>query len=913
MPRAAAAALLLLVCVSYSLISFPPETASAQGYGGNLEQLKPYLHYLAEFNQRRRGNIYFPNEQSVFYGAHVNFVNVGQGNLTFTRRDLVTVGRMPLVAARVYDSAGPASLEFGPGWQLSAAERIEVRDGVATLFSETGAEIRFAESGNEFVLSPDFPSDHARLTRSGSGALVSRMRTGHTRVYEPAGNVYRLASVTDRNGNQVRLIYSGGLLARMENAGHYLELTRNAAGRVIEIRDDQNRRVLYAYDDKGLLTQVTDLGGNLWTYQYTGQDLLHRAVDPGGRENFKCWYTSDRRVQAVDLPSGRIAYSYDDAARATTVVDRKTLTSRYFQNGEGVTTQIVNALGEETDIQLDAGRNVTEIRQNGQLQHQLEYDGEHRLTFRQSFVGGETTAQYQYDGSGNLSRITHGDGTQAEFGYNAQGNLLSVSDAEGLRTYQYSATGDVTEFRNGESHLSLGYTADGLVSEAEDESEYSTTLVYNPTGRPVAVNFGNATTVQMEFDGLGLRRKQDYGSGGRVDYWYDPAGNLTEIKVIHPDGTQVGQKLLLDASYQIVKQTLSNGIETTFGYDKNGNLAEVRSGTEVARFEYDAVNRLTAVVTPKGQRLTYSYAPGERSLIARYDHGASLSATERRDSGLTFGGYWEVTATRTLASQFGAVRYSEALGKFQLSGSDDKEVVTAESSVLTPLEKLRLYHYGVPLDERVQEFQKPSNLLFLPPEYATVNCCPQCTPQNPGGFVPVEEPAPCECAPAAEPPPPPAKPTNFRLTAAEDLGDGYIYLTYQWESSTGRLADLIGCTVGEITTYPGVGDYQPPSPPWPVGPGSKFPNPTQKNGLAEAGGLFDSHTITNRNFVKPYSTSKFTATQFYRYSCSGGSYVNLAGPLSIVRELKKNSQGLWVFVISKTGTTQTSTLVLNPQ
>ncbi len=321
MPRVAAAALLLLVCISYSLVSLPPETASAQGYGGNLEQLKPYLHYLAEFSQRRRANIYFPNEQSIFHGAQVNFVNVGRGNLTFTRRDLVTVGHMPLVAARVYDSAGSGSLEFGPGWQLSAAERIELSDGVATLFSETGAETRFVGLGNEFVLSPDFPSDHVRLTRTSSGGLVSRMRTGQTREYELLGSLYRLVRVTDRNGNQVRLIYSGGLLARMENAGHFFELTRNVAGRVTEIRDDQNRRTAYAYDDKGLLTQVTDLGGNLWTYQYTGQDLLHRAVDPGGRENFKVWYMSDRRVQAVDLPSGRISYSYDNAAHRSSSCD----------------------------------------------------------------------------------------------------------------------------------------------------------------------------------------------------------------------------------------------------------------------------------------------------------------------------------------------------------------------------------------------------------------------------------------------------------------------------------------------------------------------------------------------------------------------------------------------------------------
>lgn len=122
MPRTAVAALLLLVCVSYSLVSLPPETANAQGHGGDLEKLKPYLHYLAEFSQRRRANIYFPNEQSIFYGAQVNFVDVGRGNLTFARRDLVTVGRMPLAACR-WSQPGSMTRLAGEAWSLG-------RDGI---------------------------------------------------------------------------------------------------------------------------------------------------------------------------------------------------------------------------------------------------------------------------------------------------------------------------------------------------------------------------------------------------------------------------------------------------------------------------------------------------------------------------------------------------------------------------------------------------------------------------------------------------------------------------------------------------------------------------------------------------------------------------------------------------------------
>src|SRR5262249_43153354 len=132
----------------------------------------PYVHYLHAFAQRRRANIYFKNEQSIFHGVQVNFVNVGSGNLTFARRDLVVPGQLPLIGARVYDSAGVGSGDFGPGWRLSAAERIELADGRARLFTETGDQIEFVAAGDSFVLARDFPSDYLGLLRLPSGDLL---------------------------------------------------------------------------------------------------------------------------------------------------------------------------------------------------------------------------------------------------------------------------------------------------------------------------------------------------------------------------------------------------------------------------------------------------------------------------------------------------------------------------------------------------------------------------------------------------------------------------------------------------------------------------------------------------------------------------------------------------------------------
>jgi len=103
----------------------------AQQHTSTHSQLDQYVEQVSELSSRARANVYFTNPQSIFRGVQVNFVNVGTGNLTFLRRDLVTPGRIPLVFARVYDSSGRGSVEFGPGWTLSAAETIVVSESRA--------------------------------------------------------------------------------------------------------------------------------------------------------------------------------------------------------------------------------------------------------------------------------------------------------------------------------------------------------------------------------------------------------------------------------------------------------------------------------------------------------------------------------------------------------------------------------------------------------------------------------------------------------------------------------------------------------------------------------------------------------------------------------------------------------------
>ena len=120
------------------------------------------------------------------------------------------------------------------------------------------------------------------------------------------------------------------------------------------------------------------------------------------------------------------------------------------------------------------------------------------------------------------------------------------------------------------------------------------------------------------------------------------------------------------------------------------------------------------------------------------------------------------------------------------------------------------------------------------------------------------------------------------------------------------LSDLSACTVGQYVGYPTTGNfYNWPSPPFSGG----NINPIVKDLAATLGGFSDDNS--SAPFVKPYTAASFTATQFFRYRCpcfNQGNYVNVAGPISIVRSVTQNANGSWKCTITKSGSSAT----LNP-
>jgi len=763
MPRKLLRILATLVLLLITNLAFAQHHSSSSN-----SQLDQYVEQVSELSSRARANVYFANPQSLFRGVQVNFVNVGAGNLTFLRRDLVASGRIPLVFARVYDSSGKGSIDFGPGWTLSAAESITIADDRAHLFTENGSTIDFAKIDEaSFGLEKDYPSDYIDLRLVDSTTLLAKLRTGFTKQFQLIGDSFRLVKVTDRNGNEVKLSYSNSLLNKIENANHSITILRTAKGRILSAQDDQSRNVQFAYDAQGRLIEVDDLGGNVWTYSYNADGKLKAAKDPLQRLNFGVLFHDDGRVRRLQLPSGTIQFNYDDAALSTTVLDRKSLVSRFFQNVDGITTRIVNPLGEETAIALDGSRNVLSLARNGSVIERMEYDQQHRIMARHSTLElGTVDRMYDYNPStGQLAGIHPSNGQDQSFTYDENGNLASAVLPDGEHKFRFSSNGDLVGLSVSSANLTFSPNPDGLFASMSRGQNARTELQYKTGSQLREVTFPGGTKGTFEYQPSGLRSKLVLSNGGRAEYNYDPAGNLTGSKVFDKKGKQInGQKLEMDESYQLTRWTLFDETVTDFKYDRNGNLTEIKKGKSITHFEYDAVNRLNAVITPEGQRLTYSYKPGERSLIEQHQHAAVL-VEDLRDTGLTFADTLQVTATRPVTGLIGFVRFSETLSTFQLSGSDGAEIVTPQDRIEPALKKLFLFDPSVSAAGLRSGFNIPFNTMFMPAEYVTINCCPECYDQDGEWY----------CPPCYVPPPPPPCPDAVSISTLTQmsLADNY--------------------------------------------------------------------------------------------------------------------------------------------
>jgi YD repeat-containing protein len=704
------------------------------------------ISQVTELSNRRRLTTFFTNEQSPFYGVQLNYVNVGLGNLTFLNRDLVRADRVPIVFGRVYDSRRTTGADFGPGWKLSIVEFIQLRGSSLLYTDASGSEYELMIDGGRVF------SEYPHLTGITDGHLrgnaIELRHSGLQKRFERAEGGYRLVEVRDHAGGSIRLRYKAGLVERISTSHQrFVDLIRDGNGRIVAAQDDAGRRTTYEYDAKGRLAIVTDLGGQRWQIGYDSQGFLAHVTDPRGAAALQATFDGAGRVQQVRVLFDSTSFDYQSGQ--TTVSNAMQQSAVFWHESSGLTRAVKDFAGELTEIEFDDRLQPVSLSFNGARIADLTYDSDRRLhAVSDRLDESSPRTIFEYDASGRLLSVSR-DGTSIKrYRYDSLGNVISATDEDGERTYTYQVN-RLQSIKVGKSLLELNTNDLGQLTRFAS-TEQQVLIDYDRQDRVQSLRStmkGIKTQSRYAYGTQGLRTRGAYtfrtdasakASAKRMEatlaLTYDAVGNLTGVHEEAEGKTLLSQSYLLGDKNQLQRLT-TNGRPMDYEYDAAGRVSHIRVDGRVVTFEYDALGRLAGTSLNGRQLVTSDYSPMDVDVAAEADGYSPFTAIGAPIASAVFASLEAISYARPRGTPFGPIRFDATMARFILA----KSLMPAPDAVLLASLKRRAlpigsggHHdygnkdYGSKQPTLVNlapiGFDKPSNGLFLPAEFSSLNC-----------------------------------------------------------------------------------------------------------------------------------------------------------------------------------------------
>ena len=454
-------------------------------------------------------------------------------------------------------------------------------------------------------------------------------------------------------------------------------------GRVTSQKQNGVAVAAYGYTGNGQIASVTDAKSNVTSYQYDGFDRLVRTTfaDQSYEYISRNGYGDPTDMRQRDAST--ISMGYDLLGRVTTM---------YLPGG-----------GSNSNISLGYdlfGRVTSASNGNGQApwtnSTTMAYDALGRMVTETSNPGGigPRATAYQYDASGNRTRITWADGFFASYEYRPDGLLQRIRENGGavLAEYGYDALGRRTAIWRGNG-TSSGYGYDGLsrlTSLGHDLAGTAADVTYGSTYDNLSritiqtrSNDSYAWTGQINADrsyssnvlnqytqigngGLGYDGRGNLVSDGNsgISYGYDALGHLT--------GSSTGAQLAYDALGRLSYTAVNGGGITRFGYAGDQMIAEYDASGNLVRRHVPSTGNDDPIVSYGPQGRSWLYADERGSVVATADDAGNPSQIMTYDEfGIPGGNYasrFQYTGQAWLPelgmAHFKARIYSPTLGRF---------------------------------------------------------------------------------------------------------------------------------------------------------------------------------------------------------------------------------------------------------
>ena len=328
----------------------------------------------------------------------------------------------------------------------------------------------------------------------------------------------------------------------------------------------------YSYDKEGAVT-VKDRTGGWSSYGLSTKRNMETSRDSAGNEVVKYYYKAPGRKHDGKLnrieKNGRVVLE--------NFYDKRTGQLTESRDGNGVSTFYEYAdPTNKNPLLSDKPSRITRGKAGGKLEvfATFQYDQAGRVIAKIEPGSGPTKPVG--DSTKTLERVTR-------FAYNQRGELESVFDPNGIRTVlRRDAQGRVTSASSGEQEESLLY------------------------------------------DDAGRVKRRTLADGQMVEFAYDPAGGISEVK----QNSVTVTKYQRDKSGAVVAQTDAIGRTTKWERDEKGLLlSETRPNGVITKYEYDAAGHRTAQIDGKGNKVTFQYDIGGRLVKQTNPLGDTLAWT----------------------------------------------------------------------------------------------------------------------------------------------------------------------------------------------------------------------------------------------------------------------------------------------
>ena len=376
----------------------------------------------------------------------------------------------------------------------------------------------------------------------------------------------------------------------------------DAASRLTTLTDQANHQTTYIYDNAGRKTSETDARTNTTQYHYDERGRLDKTTYPtltNGTiiSTSQSYDPAGNVVGRTDGGGKTTGYTYDTLNRLTAVTNPMGQPTSYQYDALGRLSTILDANSHTTGMGYDElGRQTTKVWPDGSTER-YGYDTVGNRT-SQALSDGVITNTFSYDALNRLRQANYasaGTGTLARtvvYTYTATGQRQSINDSTyGTTSYSYDNRDRVVQIQQPQigtvAAQSVGYGYDErsnrtvMTTTAPSASLLAATSYgYDAVGRLQSVlgpNDGGTATIYQYYDN-GLRWKQTLPNGIVSTYLYDPLNRLTEITQIKNGATPA----LADYQYGLDGAGNRTAITETTNYTSTQQTRQMNYGYDGA-------------------------------------------------------------------------------------------------------------------------------------------------------------------------------------------------------------------------------------------------------------------------------------------------------------------------------------------